>query len=104
MKYILIALIAIVIIFPSCQKGIKPVTYMNTGYIRGQDISNIVCGYGYVITMGSKVQKFADPLPAGSGIDLKTATFPIKVRFNSHIKPDPNPCHFIVIDAIEKID
>ena len=67
-------------------------------------LTNMVCGYGYVITTDSMEKRFVDPLPAGSGIDLKTATFPIKVNFNWHKKADPNPCNFIVIDAIERVN
>ncbi len=103
MKNALILLIGISTFFSSCTHK-EPVSYSSTGYLRGQFLSNIVCGYGYVITTGSTSQKFMDPLPVGSGIDLKTATFPIKINYNWHKKADPNPCNFILIDAIVKAD
>ena len=104
MKRLLSLLIVMAIVLPSCQKGIRPVYYSDTGYIKGQILSNMVCGYGYVITSGDSVRKFVAPLPASSGIDLKTATFPIAVKYNYHVAPDPNPCHFVVIDAVQKIN
>jgi len=103
MKLQSILLIGAVAMASSCtHRG--PVIYTGTGYLRGQVLSNIVCGYGYVITSDSTTQKFINPLPAGSGIDLKTATFPIKVNYNWHKMADPNPCNFIVIDAIQRAD
>ena len=109
MKHILIILIAIVIIFPSCKKSSTTnytTTYTTTGHIKGPNLSMTICGgSGYWIIFDSDLptlQTFVDPLPAGSGIDLNTATFPINVKFNWHYKADPNPCKYIVIDAIEK--
>ena len=103
MKRVLVLLTGVVFIIASCShKG--PVTYTSTGYLRGQILTNMACGYGYVITTETTTQKFIDPLPAGSGIDLKTATFPIRINYNWHKKADPNPCNFIVIDAIVKAD
>jgi len=103
MKKALIFLIAVATIFVSCQHR-GPVIYTSTGSLDGQVLSNMVCGYGYVIISGNTEQKFVDPLPAGCGIYLKTATFPIKVNYNWHKKAEPNPCNFIVIDAIERVN
>ncbi len=109
MKYLLFILIAISIISPSCNKSSKTATattYTNTGYIKGPNLSMTVCGgSGYWIVIDSDlptIQTFVDSLPAGSGINLATATFPVYVKFNFHSKAAPNPCGYIVIDAIEK--
>jgi hypothetical protein len=104
MKNLFILLIVKAIIFCSCTHSSMQPAYKSTGYLRGQVLSNMVCGYGYVITTDSTVQKFIDPLPAGCGIDLKTAQYPIRINYNWHVKPAPNPCNFIVIDAIERVN
>jgi hypothetical protein len=108
MKHLIVLLVAAAF-FLSCHKKSTPgISYEHTGYIKGPDVSMTPCGSnGYWLVVDSDppaMVTFVDSLPAGSGINLATATFPIKVKFNMHNKPTPNPCHYVIIDAIQKID
>ena|ERR1019366_3128678 len=105
MKHLFILLIAIAIIFSSCKKSSTTTTYKYTATITGPDLTMTPCSGGYWIvidgiTAGTRFLS----LPAGSGIDLTTATFPIKVKLNWHHDGDPNPCNDITIDAITKVN
>ena len=105
MKNLLILLIVIATIFPSCKKSSKTTSYMNTGEITGPDYGMTYCSGGYFI----KVDGVSGPirfntLPASSGIDLTTSTFPINVKLNWHYQTTPDPCGIIVVDAIAKVD
>jgi hypothetical protein len=105
MKRLFVLLIAIVFVFPACNKT-KTTTYKYTATITGPDLTMTVCSGGYFIT----VDNISGPirfttLPAGSGIDLTTATFPLHVKLNWHWEGDPpSPCGIIYIDAIKKAD
>ncbi len=111
MKRLFFFLIVIVFISQSCSKNnnnnsvsVNPrsaaMTFMNTGVIKGPSLFMNDCTAAFLITING-VDSFAsfNALPAGSGIDLSTATFPINVKLNWHHLAG-NPCGVIVIDAV----
>ena len=111
MKRLFLILIAIVFVAQSCTKShnnssvsVDPrspaMTFMNTGVIKGPSLFMNDCTAAFLITING-VDSFAsfNALPAGSGIDLSTATFPLNVKLNWHHLAG-NPCGVIVIDAI----
>lgn len=107
MKYLIILLLAVLSTTPSCKKSSKTTTYMNTATITGPDLTMTVCSGGYWIAIdGISAPARFNTLPAGSGIDLTTATFPIHVKLNWHHQSgvDPGPCNIIIVDAIVKTD
>ena len=106
MKNLLILLIAIATIFPSCKKSSKATTtYTNTGIIAGPDYGMTMCSGGYFITVTGVTGPIRfNTLPSGSGIDLTTSTFPINVKLNWHYQTTPDPCGIIVVDAIARAD
>jgi len=106
MKKLLLLLLAMMVIAVSCSKsGKSTLAYANTGTINGQDLGMTICSGGYLITItGVSGPIRFDTLPAGSGIDLATATFPINVKLNWHYASTPDPCGIIVIDAIARVD
>ena len=104
MKHILILVAGIVLISVSCKKSSKTTAYSNSAVIKGPSLFMTACGGAYWIVIDTlNARTTFNSLPAGSGIDLTTATFPINVKLNWHYQ-EPNTCAVIVIDAIEKID
>ncbi len=104
MRYPLILLIAVATFFASCSKS-NSVSYKYTATITGPDLTMTVCSGGYLITIDgvSGPIRFTK-LPAGSTLDLTTATFPVHVRLNWHWEGDPpSPCGIVYIDAIEQV-
>ncbi len=101
MKHLFILFIAIAVIFPSCRKCHKKNSiYTSSATITGPDLGMTSCSGGYWIQIdATTVTNRVETLPAGSGIDLTTATFPIRVNLNWHYNT-PNPCGFIIVDAI----
>ncbi len=70
----------------ACRKSAPRLAYMNTATITGQNLSMMVCGAAYKITIhgtGDVGAQF-NTLPSGSGIDLSTASFPLEVKINWH--------------------
>lgn len=104
MKPIIVLLLAIALISPSCKKSSKTTSYMNTGTIKGPSPFMTACGAAYWIEIDSvNARTTFNSLPPGSGIDLSTATFPVNVKLNWHYVM-PNTCSIIVIDGIEKVE
>jgi hypothetical protein len=105
MKRFLIFAFVISFTAPSCTHHSKTPTYQHTAVITGPDLTMTPCSGGYWIALDGSVPnaRFLT-LPAGSGIDLTTATFPIKVKLNWHVTGDPNACNDITIDAIAKAE
>ena len=104
MKRLFLLLSAIAIIFPACKKS-KTTTYKYNASITGPDMTMTPCSGGYWIALdGVTANARFLTLPAGSGIDLSTATFPIRVKLNWHVDGDPNACNDITIDAIAKVN
>ncbi len=101
MKFLLIALIIVTPFFCGCRKTSSTTAYTSTAYITGPDYGMTMCSGGYFIKIDTvtTLTRFST-LPASSGIDLATATFPIHVRLNWHYQTTPDPCGIIVIDAI----
>jgi len=104
MKNLLVLLIAIALVSPACKKS-SSATYMNTATIKGPNYTMPACGAAYWITVHGVTDSNAqfNTLPAGSGIDLTTATFPINVKLNWH-KEMPDNCNIIIVDAVIKAD
>ncbi len=95
------SLIFVTLLFCGCRKSSSTTTYMNTATIKGQNLTTTACGGAYWITIHGATDSLAqfNTLPAGSGIDLTTATFPINIKLNWHNIPG-NACNVIVIDAM----
>jgi hypothetical protein len=73
---------------------------MNTGIIKGPSLLMNDCSAAFMITIhGVDSLATFNTLPAGSGIDLSTATFPINVKLNWHHLAG-NQCGVVVIDAV----
>jgi hypothetical protein len=104
MKHILILLAGIVFISASCKKASKTTTYSNNAVIKGPTLFMTACGGAYWIVIDTvNARTTFNSLPAGSGIDLTKAIFPMNVKLNWHYQ-EPNTCAVIIIDAIEKTD
>jgi hypothetical protein len=103
MKRLFFLLIVIAASFSACKKS-SSINYKNTATITGPDLTMTVCSGGYWIDIDGLSAKYRfRELPVGSGIDLSTATFPIRVKLNWHADGDPpSPCGVIIIDAIAK--
>src|SRR4051812_48841662 len=101
MKKLMILLIALAFILPSCKKS-NTKSYQYNATITGPDYTMTVCSGGYFITVdGVSGPIRFDHLPAGSDVDLSTATFPLRVKLNWHWEGEPpSPCGIIFIDAI----
>ena len=106
MKHTLVLFLALLMVAPSCKKTSKStVTYTNTATITGPDLTMTFCSGGYWIAIdGVAAATRLNVLPAGSGIDLATATFPIHVKLNWQYTSSPDPCGIITVDAIAKAD
>lgn len=97
----IIVLMAIGLIFVSCDKDIYQ--YKDTGEITGPNLSacpTICCG-GWFIKIKETTYGF-DQLPAGSGIDLQNAKFPIKVKLDWNLTGLCNNTR-VIITKIKKI-
>jgi len=92
MKNLLIALFTFALIFPSCRKSETTKTtrtssgFMNYATITGYSFDMLVCGGVYNINIHGITDSLAqfNTLPAGSGISLDTASFPVNVEMNWH--------------------
>jgi hypothetical protein len=79
------------------------VSYTYTGKITGPDLGTTVCSGGYLIEIDgiSDITRL-NSVPASSGINLSTATFPVRVKLNWHYQ-NAN-CGIIAVDAIVKVN
>lgn len=104
MKQTILVLIALLAICNSCRKSSSG-GYSNTATIKGYDYSATVCGGTYWIVIHGITDSLAsfDSLPASSGIDLSTATFPLNIRLNWHLR-SPDLCNVIVVDGAARMD
>ena len=104
MKNLAIILIAAAALVSSCKKSRTATSFSSTGVIKGSSPFMRSCGGNYWIVIDDTLGGCTfDSLPAGSGIDLSTTTFPINVTLNWHYQT-PEACSIVVIDAIEKVD
>ena len=104
MKNFAIILIAAAVLVSSCKKSRTATSFSSTGVIKGSSPFMRSCGGNYWIVIDDTLGGCTfDSLPAGSGIDLSTTTFPINVKLNWHYQT-PEACSIVVIDAIEKVD
>ena len=87
MKYIVTLILLLCTTLPACRKASRSTsTYMNTATITGPNLTMPVCGATYLITIHGITDSFAqfNSSPAGSGIDLSSALFPLSVSINWH--------------------
>ncbi|MEI8279701.1 MAG: hypothetical protein WCG87_08035 [Bacteroidota bacterium] len=110
MKHLLLMLAAIVIVTSSCRKNENAVNnkistnYAYTATIKGPSPFMTACsGLYWIVIDGVTYRTTFDTLPANSGIDLSTATFPISVKLNWHFQ-NPNNCYIIIVDDIMKVN
>jgi hypothetical protein len=97
----IIVLMAVALAFISCNKDTYQ--YKDQGEIIGADMRlcpGPCCG-GWIIKIKESFYGF-DQLPAGSGIDLQTAKFPIKVKLDWNTNGLCNNTR-ITISKIKKI-
>ena len=100
MKHLLILLAAVLVITPACKKSTRTTTtFMNTATIKGQNLTVPACGAAFFITIHGITDSNAqfNTIPASSGIDLSTATFPLNIKLNWHAVAG-NQCNVIIID------
>lgn len=104
--YLFMLMIAVAAV-AGCRKGgdgNKTTNYSYTGVIKGQSPFMTQCGGAYWIEInGVNARTTFNSLPAGSGIDLATATYPMNVKLNWHYEV-PNTCFIIVIDGVEQVN
>ena len=75
---------------------------MATATITGPDYTMTICSGGYWINIdGVAAGARVNSLPAGSGIDLTSVAFPVKVKLNWHY--ENTSCNIIAVDAVQKI-
>ena len=105
MKKAIFPLLAVLSLFiGSCNKSSKTsaTSYTDAAVIKGPNMFTTTCGGAYWIVIDTANSRTTfDSLPAGCGIDLSTATFPVNVKLNWHYQ-SPNTCSIIVVDAIAK--
>jgi hypothetical protein len=100
MRFVIIAATCLCL-FLSCNKPATGVTdFEGTGVITGMDVSKCYCCWGWIININGKDYKF-DRVPANSGFDLYTLTFPATVKVKW--RDDTKGCSGKVIDILSII-
>jgi hypothetical protein len=80
--------------------NLNQLQYKSTGQIVGRDLALCPCCGNWVLKVDGVQNTYQFlTLPANSGIDLNTATFPITVKFNWSID-ETAPCKYALIESI----
>jgi hypothetical protein len=98
----IIVILTTAILFISCNKDTYQ--YKDAGEITGADLRlcpGPCCG-GWIIKIKETFYFFGE-LPSGSGIDLQTAKFPVKVKLDWSLIPGSCNDSRITISKIKKI-
>ena len=90
--------------FISCKKTDKTTSFTSQGVLKGPSLFMNSCSELNWIIINDTLSCTFNSLPTGSGIDLKTITFPAHVYLNWHYRDPTGFCSVVVIDGIKKAD
>lgn len=87
MKTVFKWVVLLMLVFAGCQKPASG-DYQSLGIITGVDARACACCGGWYILIDNTTYEF-ETLPAGAGIDIMNATFPLAVKLNWQLSPKP---------------
>jgi hypothetical protein len=100
-KLLFLTITCLMMALTSCDKDNKENTQEYNGKITGQDLRKCMCCGGFYVDINDSTYRF-DSIPANSGINQLTDTFPIYVFVVFHKKDPQCLGDEIIIDKMRK--